>query len=66
MQMLSIVTWLVYLFVYSQAVQTPLDLHERTRLSPYEWVLYIMTFSFLVDGELPNVAMVFSPKNLIP
>jgi hypothetical protein len=49
--MFSIATWLFFLFIYSQAVQTPLDSQDEKHLSEWEWILYILTVSFLLDGE---------------
>jgi hypothetical protein len=49
--MFSIATWLFFLFIYSQAVQTPLDSQDEKHLSEWEWILYILTVSFFLDGK---------------
>lgn len=48
--MFSIVIWCFFLFIYSQAVQTPLENQPAQRLDPLEVVLYILAFSFFIDG----------------
>jgi len=50
-QLFSIATWLFFLFIYSQAVQTPLDSQDEKALSVWEWILYILAISFLIDGK---------------
>ncbi|KAL7421162.1 Calcium channel yvc1 [Cryptotrichosporon argae] len=45
-----IVVWLVFLFVYSQTVHSPVDaVNPEHQLDEWEWLLYIMTFSFLLE-----------------
>ncbi|GHJ83748.1 hypothetical protein NliqN6_0150 [Naganishia liquefaciens] len=48
--MFSIVVWCFFLFIYSQAVQTPLENQPAQRLDPLEVVLYVLAFSFFIDG----------------
>jgi len=46
----KIIVWAIFLFVYSQAVSSPLDsLDPAHQLDEWEYVLYIMTLSFLVE-----------------
>lgn len=48
--MFSIFVWCFFLFIYSQAVQTPLENQPAQRLDWLEVVLYVLAFSFFVDG----------------
>ncbi|GMK55778.1 hypothetical protein CspeluHIS016_0208340 [Cutaneotrichosporon spelunceum] len=48
--MFRIVTWIFYLFVYSRAVQTPLDATDPYHtFDGWEITLYVMTLAFLID-----------------
>jgi hypothetical protein len=51
--MFSIFVWCFFLFIYSQAVQTPLENQPAQRLDWLEVVLYVLAFSFFVDGMSP-------------
>ncbi|GFZ42615.1 hypothetical protein JCM24511_00332 [Saitozyma sp. JCM 24511] len=45
-----ITVWILFLFVYSQSVQSPLDqLDPAHHFDAWEYVLYIMTLSFLAE-----------------
>jgi hypothetical protein len=47
-----IVIWLVYLFVYSQTVRSPLDsINGDQELDGWEIALYTMTFAFFIEGK---------------
>ncbi|BEJ00680.1 hypothetical protein CcaverHIS631_0505370 [Cutaneotrichosporon cavernicola] len=48
--MFKIVMWIVYLFVYSQAVQSPLeDTESYPKFDGWEITLYVMTFAYFLD-----------------
>ncbi|BEJ15939.1 hypothetical protein CspHIS471_0505440 [Cutaneotrichosporon sp. HIS471] len=48
--MFKIVMWIVYLFVYSQAVQSPLEATDPYHeFDGWEITLYIMTFAYFLD-----------------
>ncbi|KAJ9094974.1 hypothetical protein QFC21_005767 [Naganishia friedmannii] len=48
--MFSIMVWCAFLFIYSQAVQTPLENQPAQRLDWLEILLYVLASSFFVDG----------------
>ncbi|WWD16556.1 hypothetical protein CI109_100983 [Kwoniella shandongensis] len=61
-----VVMWFVFLFVYSQSVQSPLDTIDPERnWNPYEIILYIMAFSFLLEETVKMFKIIrIAPKPL--
>ncbi|KAK4688082.1 hypothetical protein P7C73_g2044, partial [Tremellales sp. Uapishka_1] len=53
---IKIIVWLVFLFVYSQTVQSPVDsLDPEHHFDAWEFILYTMTASFLVEEGTKTV-----------
>lgn len=49
----KMVVWTIFLFVYSQSVQSPLESFNSERnWDGYEIVLYLMAAAFLIEGNL--------------
>ncbi|WVO13318.1 hypothetical protein L204_100932 [Cryptococcus depauperatus] len=51
--MFRIVVWLVFLFVYSQSVQSPLEsFNDERSMDGYEIALYVMAMAFLIEESV--------------
>lgn len=61
---LKITIWLIFLFVYSQAVQEPLEmtLDPRHAFDAWEYILYGMALAFSFEGmcSVPSPLMVLA------
>ncbi|ORY27438.1 hypothetical protein BCR39DRAFT_538029 [Naematelia encephala] len=58
------VVWIIFLFVYSESIQTPLEtLDPEHNFDEWEWVLYIMTAAFFIEEGTKVVKVIkIAPK----